>query len=476
MELIVLSLISLIIVEISSASQPGIKTRITQSGLDFFTDAEQILSMLPEIPDFADKTEIAVLGKVDYDVTDVKIKRLSSHPQTVLAVERDFGLVWLSKELRVAVNGNWHYQTHGFIPVSDDGKFDFEVVIKSSPFKLKVDADDTGRLSIEMVDKRCHFKVESVDVELYGDKEWFYNMFEGNIEEMVQKYANEQICSTISKLIKEDLGMMMRSMEVVASVIPEVAALDLSLIARPAMTSFIDIGHRGEVYNVNNRMESSLPIPSLPEDNDDASMFYIWLTDYVLNSAGSTLHNCGYLSYSLTQDQIPEDTNITLNTSTYEVTLLLPQISKLYPNMEIQCNINSREPPTMKVSEDLVEALISADIAVSVVNEDKSLKHLFTVSKTIEMAGTLKVVDTQLTWDIESFWCRIDLRQSEVEDLDFDIVRSALEFACHAFIKQYIKEMGTTGVTLPELPGDLNLTDIQFSQGEGYVKIGFDLE
>ncbi|KAJ8041563.1 hypothetical protein HOLleu_12420 [Holothuria leucospilota] len=151
-------------------------------------------------------------------------------------------------------------------------------------------------------------------------------------------------------------------------------------------------------------------------------------------------------------------------------------VSKLYPNMEIQCNINSREPPTVQVSEELVEALISADIAVSVVNEDKSLKHLFTVSKTIEMAGTVKVVDTQLTWEIDSFWCRIDLRESEVEDLDFDIVRSALEFACHAFIKQYIKDMGTTGVTLPELPGDLKLTDIQFSQGEGYVKIGFDLE
>ncbi|PIK58676.1 putative bactericidal permeability-increasing protein, partial [Apostichopus japonicus] len=162
--------------------------------------------------------------------------------------------------------------------------------------------------------------------------------------------------------------------------IPDVMSLDLSLTANPASTeSFLDILHSGEIFDVNSRSKPSQDKPAFPSDSEDSQMFYIWLTDYGLNSAGQTLFSSGYLHYSLTQKELPENNTLQLNTSGYEISLLLPQISKSYPNKEIQFKIYPSSPPSVQLTEEAVELQVQINIELHIIQDDSTTDNVATL-------------------------------------------------------------------------------------------------
>ncbi|PIK45539.1 putative bactericidal permeability-increasing protein, partial [Apostichopus japonicus] len=337
-------------------------------------------------------------------------------------------------------------------------------------------ADESGHLKIDIADKHCHYHVEESDIELSGGKEWLYNLFEDKIEEMLKKVANEQICDLSSNAIRKDLASALSTVEVIIPLIPDVMSLDLSLTANPASTeSFLDILHSGEIFDVNSRSKPSQDKPAFPSDSEDSQMFYIWLTDYGLNSAGQTLFSSGYLHYSLTQKELPENNTLQLNTSGYEISLLLPQISKSYPNKEIQFKIYPSSPPSVQLTEEAVELQVQINIELHIIQDDSTTDNVATLQTTLQLAGSLGLEDSRFIWSVSSFSSQSKLLEADVEDLDMDIINSALSFASHAFIKQYIKDKGSEGIPLPELGNGLEIVHPTIEHGEGFVKIGIDL-
>ncbi len=77
--------------------------------------------------------------------------------------------------------------------------------------------------------------------------------------------------------------------------------------------------------SVKKPVELPLTPPTLPAPSKTDKMIYVWLTDYVGDTAGYIYQQAGLLAYNVTPDMVPSSSPIKLNTSSFK--LILPQVS-----------------------------------------------------------------------------------------------------------------------------------------------------
>ena len=68
--------------------------------------------------------------------------------------------------------------------------------------------------------------------------------------------------------------------------------------------------------------------PTLPPVTDNTSMLYLWLTDYMANTAGFVYQTAGALHYIITPSMVPPSLPVQLNTSYFKA--IVPQVTLLY--------------------------------------------------------------------------------------------------------------------------------------------------
>ena len=87
--------------------------------------------------------------------------------------------------------------------------------------------------------------------------------------------------------------------------VDDVSEIDYSLLQDPVFTtSYVETFHKGEFLSISNPKEapfSPAPLPNVPGVN---AMIYVWLTDYIANSASYVYQSAGKLTYTVTPDQV----------------------------------------------------------------------------------------------------------------------------------------------------------------------------
>lgn len=92
---------------------------------------------------------------------------------------------------------------------------------------------------------------------------------------------------------------------------------------------------QGEFYNIAHPVEAPYTPPPLPPINDTSKMLYIWLTDYIADTAGYVYQAAGALQYTITADMVSPSSPIQLNTSSF--CDLIPEVSEI-PHA-VQCTL-----------------------------------------------------------------------------------------------------------------------------------------
>ncbi len=83
--------------------------------------------------------------------------------------------------------------------------------------------------------------------------------------------------------------------------IRKTGVLDYSMLADPIFaTGYVDSYHKGEIYMFGSHQEAPFHPDTLPEAFNTSKMAYIWVSDYLMNTAGYALQNQGILNYYLT--------------------------------------------------------------------------------------------------------------------------------------------------------------------------------
>ncbi|XP_041453976.1 bactericidal permeability-increasing protein-like [Lytechinus variegatus] len=459
-----------------SNREPGFKARISQNGLDFLRDVgiHMLQTKIQQltIPDIHGKADVKV-GHIYYDVTKMHITTFSIPSATLTTNPTAGGLTLKTSGVSIKVHGDWHYSTHGFIHISDSGSFDAGANSITLTVTLRIGVDATGRPSISSQASDCSFSVGGLDIKLHGGASWLYNLFDHDIGNAIKDSLNGQICSTVVDEVNGSLEDELKTLQVIAPV-EDIIEIDYSLVESPSFNGSINTAHKGEVYPLGNKTECPLPVPQIPPDSDVSRMVFIWITEYLPNSAGYVLQNIGFLQYNVTPDNVPAEEKYLLNTSNFALDLLIPQINKMYPNMAMQINVNSTKAPVVKVASTGVQAVLVGDFTPYAILPNKTLAYLFTLSVTISSKVTVNFTSNNITWNISSFSTTMKAVHSAVGPFFTSALQLAVNTAIKAELVPKLNQLGAVGVPLPQLEG-FNFTKPVVSLGEGFLKIGTDL-
>ncbi|PIK39016.1 putative bactericidal permeability-increasing protein [Apostichopus japonicus] len=472
----------------SLAVKTGFQARITPTGLRFLSDVgvrklkEEISKAT--IPDQSGSADV-VIGTIRYSLTNIHVTRFDI-PSASISTVTDVGLKVSASGLSISLHGDWRYKLDSFIPVSDSGSFDVWISDVTLYVTIEIGVDATGRPTVYSSSNDCAFYAGRVDITLHGGASWLYNLFDSEIADKIQDTLNHQTSFwfTFSFVI---FGIYFPT--VVAS-ITDKAEIDYSLVTSPIFDVTLTTSHKGEIYQKGNHTEAPYEIPTIPSDPDQSKMVFMWMTDYVANSAGYVLQNTGFFQYNVTQDKVPPSSKISLNTSEFAVEFLIPQLAKLYPDMMMQLNLNTTQPPLVSITPDKVGATVTGDVAAYVMQPNNTLAYLFTLEASVH---ALDFENNGLFWKNAEFdnqhintdvgrenGNRVGVEGLEVGpylvliDIKIDKLRLKFQLACKMFIIPKINDMGAAGVPVPSFD-KYSLQNPELTQGKGFVKIGTDM-
>eukprot|EP00057_Strongylocentrotus_purpuratus_P000950 XP_001187654.2 PREDICTED: bactericidal permeability-increasing protein [Strongylocentrotus purpuratus] len=203
-------------------------------------------------------------------------------------------------------------------------------------------------------------------------------------------------------------------------------------------------------------------------------MLFLWVTDYLPNSAGYVLQETGHLQHTVTPENVPPEYNKYLNTSSMALKMLIPQINKMYPNMAMWISLNSTKAPAVKIAPGCIQAVLTADCSPYAVQQNKTKTFLFTLGVTITVDLTVGTKGNNITWVVSSFRTTLKEGRSEVGPIKISSIQKKVDMAIKLFILPKINRMGVAGVPLPKMDG-FEMANTSITPGLGFLKIGTDL-
>ncbi|XP_030891043.1 lipopolysaccharide-binding protein-like [Leptonychotes weddellii] len=323
------------------ASNPGFVARITRKGLEYarrfgVAILKKELSTI-KLSDFSGSFKVGWIKSVSYDFYRLKIHCFELRNSDLRLRPRQGVRASLSNNY-VFVSGNWKVKK-AFITL--DGTFDVNVDGISISVSLNLGKDQSGRPTASV--SHCHNSIGHISVDISGQLSWILNLFHERIENNFKNILEQKICEMVRKSTTSHLEPYLRTLPVI-SMIDQVAGIDYSLVGAPQVTSqVLDIPFKGEFFGQNWHSPAPFDAPPirLPEKHDH--MVYFAVSEYVFNTASQVYHQAGRMNFTIQNHHIPGDSPIHLHTSSFRA--IIPQLARLYPNMELELETSPASAP-----------------------------------------------------------------------------------------------------------------------------------
>ncbi|KAL8179864.1 UNVERIFIED_CONTAM: hypothetical protein K2H54_073671, partial [Gekko kuhli] len=300
---------------LAEGTNPGFVGRITGRGLDYARQEgvavlQRELARI-ELPDFSGSFQVLVLGDINYRFHSLKIQSFRLPSSTIVPVPSG-GLKVSITDAFAEVLGEWQWRNW---LASDHGSFDVKIEGLSISVGLKLGNDSAGRLTADT--SACSTHISSVQVHIDGTWSWLYNLFDSQIESTLREAMEDQICQVVSSSVSSRLEPYLQTLPVTAK-IDKVSGIDYSLVGPPVATSdSLDLGLKGEFFSLAHRSAAPFEPPALPFPVDHDRMLYFGASSYLFNTAGYVYYQAGALTYDITDDMIPKESKLRLNTSSF---------------------------------------------------------------------------------------------------------------------------------------------------------------
>ncbi|XP_072169071.1 bactericidal permeability-increasing protein-like [Diadema setosum] len=455
---------------------PGFKARITQKGLNFLRDLglETLRDKIQHltIPDVSGRASVKV-GHINYEVKNIRITSFNIPTAFLTTNPSAGGLRLTTSGISLSVHGNWHYKSTGFIHVSDSGSFDARASSISMALSIRVGVDSTGRPTISSARSDCSFHVSGMNVDLHGGASWLYNLFDHKIADSLKDSVNKKVCPEVLDAVNIQLENKLKTLKMEARFL-HVADIDYTLVAPPVFNGSVNTAHKGEVYAHGSKTECPLPVPGVRADSDTSRMVFLWITDYLPNSAGYVLQEVGYLQYNVTKDNVPEAEKDYLNTGNFAYKFAIPQLNFMYPSMDMQINIKSTKPPVITMKENGISANLVGEFSPYAILPNKTLAYLFTLKVSIAAEVSVSFKDNNITWSLSSLSTDISRVKTEIGWFSSTLLEVAVNSAITLYFLPLMNQIGGVGVPLPQID-DLDFSNPVVTHGQNFIKIGTDL-
>ncbi|NP_001107736.1 bactericidal permeability increasing protein, gene 4 precursor [Xenopus tropicalis] len=451
----------------ADAGNPGFVVRLTQKGLDYALQEgmivlQQQLSQI-QLPDFSGTYDVGFLGKVEYKFTSMAISSVQL-PSFQVSPVPDMGLKLSISGAFIQVDGRWDVR-YQFI--HEDGSFNVKVMGLSISVGLKLGNDESGRPTIAPTDCSCH--ISNVEVHMSGTIGWLVDLFHNNVESELRQSMEDQICPEVTQSITSKLLPLLQTLPVTAK-IDQISAIDYSLTGPPSvMANWVDVSLKGEFFDISHRTAPPFapPLLSLPPEQD--LMVYFAVSEYLFNTAGLVYQSAGALVFNLTDDMIPKESSVHLNTSSFG--LLIPSVSKMYPNMLMKLEMSAASAPALNINPGNLTLSPVGNIQAYAILPNSSLAPLFLLQMKMNALAKVAVNSGKIVGSLELGKVEISLVHSDVGLFSVSVISMAVNYYVSATLLPRVNEILKNGFPLP-LIDHIQLTDFVIETYEHYLLFG----
>ncbi|KAJ7390728.1 hypothetical protein OS493_022809 [Desmophyllum pertusum] len=472
---ILTAFLALLLISTQATTNPGVRLRITDKGLQYVDSiAVQLLDekiKTASIPDITGDADTPV-GHVSYSLSSIHFNSFSI-PSSAFKTDPGVGLQLQISGASTSLSGNWHYREDHWPHISGGGSFDLDVSSLTLSISMKLGADSTGHPTIAAAS--CSSSIGDVNIHFHGGASWLYNLFDSYIDKKIKETLQDKLCEETSDLINNNAEKELSTFPVKKQ-INKYAVINYSLVSNPNFTdSYADVFIKGEFQSPTAPKEAPFSPASLPPESESVKMVYVWVTDYLLNTAGLVFQDAGVLNETVTPSRLPPNFSYPLNTNTFK--LIIPKLYQMYPNRPMKLVAYSTQRPKVSTTSAGVDLSITGQVESYVQLENGSFVYTFTMGLNISALAKVAVRENNITGHVDTVKVGVSLIKSAIGDITIDM--KLLQFVLDAFadkiIVKQLNEIGDIGFPLPVVNG-IQVINAQVMPGQNFNLIATDVK
>nr|XP_048296867.1 lipopolysaccharide-binding protein [Myodes glareolus] len=452
-------------------ANPALVARITDKGLEYAAK-EGLLVLQTELqkitlPDFTGDFKIKHVGHGHYEFHSLEVQNCELRGSSLKPLP-DHGLSLAISDSSIGLRGKWKARKI----VKLQGSFDLNVNGIAISVNLLLGSDPSGRPTVTA--SRCTSRIYDVDVDLSGKVGWLLNIFHNQIESKLRKVLENKVCELIQKSVTSDLQPYLQTLPVTAE-IDDVLSIDYSLVEAPRATAqMLDVMFKGEIFNRNHRSPPASPTPmmSLPE-NKCKQMVYFAISNHAFNMASRVYHQAGYLNFTITDDMLPPDSNIRLNTKSFRP--FTPQITRRYPNMNLELRGAVVSTPLLNVSPGNLSLAPQMEIEGFVLLPSSTPESVFRLDVVANVFASLTFNNSKVTGMLHPEKAQVKLIESKVGIFNVNLFQAFLNYYLLNTLYPDANSELAKGFPLP-LPRNIKLHDLDLQIHKGFLYLGANVQ
>nr|XP_060627790.1 bactericidal permeability-increasing protein-like [Anolis sagrei ordinatus] len=452
-------------------SNPGFVGRITNKGLDYARQEgvavlQQELATI-KLPDFSGSFHVKVLGNVDYSFYSLNIRSFQL-PNSAITPIPGVGLKVSISNAFAELTGDWKVKKRW---LKDHGSFDLKVEGLSISVGLTLGSDASGRPTASTLD--CSAHIADVQVHISGRFGWLYNLFHQNIESAFRNTMENKICDEVSSSVSSQLQPFLQSLPVTAE-IDKISGIDYSLVEPPVATnSSVDLKLKGEFFSLTHRSLPPFPPPALDFPLDHDRMLYFGLSTFFFNTAGNVYYRAGAMNFTITDDMIPKEFKIHLNTSSFGA--FIPQLEKLYPDMLMMLKGSPSAAPSLTITPEILSLSPDVDVQAFAILPNSTLAPLFILQVSTTISAKVAITSTKITGSLQLGKLQLSLKHSDVGPFSVQLMQGLINFFAGRILLPQINARLAEGFPLPLLD-HLQLSNPVLQPHKDFLLFGADVQ
>ncbi|XP_067856786.1 bactericidal permeability-increasing protein-like [Heptranchias perlo] len=427
------------------AATPGFEGKITTKGIDY--GCQIVMSVLQnrllymKIPDISGSKRINFLHKLQYNIDRITITNVNLPDMRIILIP-NMGLKVAVSNGYIVTNGNWHIKSkilraHGAVRAQINGI--------SISFYLKFGKDNMGRPTVSVTD--CASYISKLHIYVSGKSSWLYNLIISWFEPSLRSYLNDKICLELQKILSEKIHPFLHTVPVTKK-IDKYVGIDYSLTSPPLVAKdSVVLPLKGEFYNLLNRTNIPFPAPPLDFSVGHDRMLYIGFSEYFFNTAGYVFNSVGDLSINITDDMLPKNSHIHLDTAT--IGTLIPQVKKMYPIMRMKLRLVTDSAPSVAFLSGKIILTTSGDIYAFAILPNSTLTPLFNVKLIAQITTTLGIKDDKITGQLTLDRVQLSLKKSNIGPFPVSCLQNGIDFLVSIIILPRVNAVLADGYPLP---------------------------
>ncbi|XP_062517362.1 lipopolysaccharide-binding protein-like [Corticium candelabrum] len=464
------------LVSVSLANNPGFVVRLTEHGLQYVRDLalqllrEELQHM--DIPDQRGESGTPI-GKIDYTLSSIRVES-ATVASLDISLDSGSGIRVSTSGVSLRMKADWRYKNRGFIHISDHGSIDLAIAVDLSLTGTS-EMTANGQPTASVV--RCEFNVQNVDVHFHGGASWLYNLFSGHVEKAIKTNLQSQACSKITETLNRNGQKAMETLDLIEEVGNDIQ-LDLRLVQSPIFESnYLESLQKGQFSYHKSPSLNFSPQPLSVPTYLSGQMFYMFVTEAMLNSAGEVYQKSGKLKLKITSDEISSSSFFQLNTDTIAGLIPGSTLKSKFPNMGMQLVVTVTQAPKFTICTDSIKSVISTDMIAYVIHPDGNLTYVFTLGLVLNSTLGLWVENTDgrlylgLTKNITVIHGAVTVKDSIIGHFSGENIEAWLNLGV-PFILHGIQ---TKGIPIPTVRA-LTFVDPHITLLEGSLAIGTDVK